>query len=182
MPNQKGMIFVQGQDKPGIIKTVTGILYQCGANLEDVSMTLLEDQFAMMVSFNGSNKSWKTITENILILHKKPWSMHTDLISLKPQKNKINNSSKSILISVIGKDRTGIVYRLSSDLAKIQANVINLDCRLLGKSKSKHFYSMVLEVVLPNAGTDKKIKNLTRVWQKVLKVEVKTHPSESAIF
>jgi len=179
---RKGMLFVQGADKPGIIKTITGVLYQCGANLEDISMTLLEDQFAMMVSFNGSDKSWAAIAAKILILHKKPWNMHTDLITLRPQKNIISRSSKSVLISVIGKDRTGIVYRLSSDLAKLRANITNLDCRLLGKSKSNHFYSMVLEVALPNVGADKKIKKLTRVWQKALKVEVKTYPSESAIF
>ncbi len=49
--SKHGMLFVLGEDRPGIVKAVTGILYQAGANLEDVSMTLLDGQFAMMLSF-----------------------------------------------------------------------------------------------------------------------------------
>ena len=44
------LITVSGKDKPGIIAKVTGLLYARGCNLEDVSMTLLEGQFAMMMT------------------------------------------------------------------------------------------------------------------------------------
>ena len=43
------MLTVIGQDRPGIISQVTGCLFQTGCNLEDVSMTILEGQFAMIL-------------------------------------------------------------------------------------------------------------------------------------
>lgn len=179
---RKGMLFVQGEDRPGIIKTITGILFECKANLEDVSMTLLENQFAMMVSFNADENVWKQIDSKILVLRKKPWRMHTHLISISAQSSKKKRPAQSILISAIGKDRTGIVHRLSSDLAKLKANITNLDCRLLQRSKSASLYSMVLEVDLPTLNSVKKIARLISVWQKDLGVEIKTHTSEAAVF
>ena len=47
---KKIMITVSGQDKPGIIAKVSGLSFARGCNLEDVSMTLLEGQFAMMMT------------------------------------------------------------------------------------------------------------------------------------
>ena len=44
------LLTISGKDKPGIIAKVTGILFARGCNLEDVSMTLLEGQFAMMMT------------------------------------------------------------------------------------------------------------------------------------
>jgi len=178
----KGMLFVQGEDRPGIIKTITGVLFDCKANLEDVSMTLLENQFAMMVSFNADDKAWKKIDSKILVLRKEPWKMHTHLISISSHRSKGKQPAQSILISAIGKDRTGIVHRLSSDLSKLKANITNLDCRLLQRSKGASLYSMVLEVDLPTLNSLKKIKGLISVWQKELGVEIKTHTSEAAVF
>lgn len=180
--SRKGMLFVQGEDRPGIIKTITGILFDCKANLEDVSMTLLENQFAMMVSFNADEKAWKNIDSQILVLRKKPWGMHTHLISISSQRLKSKRPAQSILISAIGKDRTGIVHRLSSDLSKLKANITNLDCRLLQRSKSSSLYSMVLEVDLPASVSMKKISRLISVWQTDLGIEIKTHTSEAAVF
>lgn len=179
---RKGMLFVQGEDRPGIIKTITGVLFDCKANLEDVSMTLLENQFAMMVSFNADEKAWKKIDSHILVLRKKPWGMHTHLISISSQRSKNKRPAQSILISAIGKDRTGIVHRLSSDLSKLKANITNLDCRLLQRSKSASLYSMVLEVDLPSKNSANKIARLIAVWQNDLGIEIKTHTSEAAVF
>ena len=43
------VLTVIGKDRPGIIAKVTDVLYRTGCNLEDISMTVLEQEFAMMV-------------------------------------------------------------------------------------------------------------------------------------
>jgi predicted amino acid-binding ACT domain protein len=47
--NAKWLLVVTGKDRPGIIAGATGVLYAAKANLEDISMTILEGVFAMIV-------------------------------------------------------------------------------------------------------------------------------------
>lgn len=177
-----GMLFVQGKDRSGIIEKTTGLLFCAGANLEDVSMTLLEDQFAMMLSFKIETNKWKNLFEQTLFLKNKPWELNVDLVPIKRESLEKKSLKKSILITAIGKDRTGIVYHLSSGLAKIRANITNLDCRLLQRSKKNNLYSLLLEVDLFSVSDEKKIKKLIRMWQVKLGIEIKVHSSEAAIF
>src|SRR5438067_2166458 len=67
-------------------------------------------------------------------------------------------------------------------LAAIGANIINLDCRLLRGDKKSALYSFLLEVDLRKESDMKKIEALIRRWQSQLKIEVKVHSAESAVF
>ena len=42
-----------GKDRPGIVADVTRILYENGCNLEDNSMTLLVDEFTLVLLFSS---------------------------------------------------------------------------------------------------------------------------------
>ncbi len=179
---KQGMLFVQGKDCPGIIATVTQILFAAGANLEDISMTLLEGQFAMMLSFEIQTVKWKKLLDKTTVLRKKPWGLNVDLISIERKKGLKSNAPQSILITAIGKDRTGIVHQLSSGLAKIKANITNLDCRLLRQSKNNNLYSLALAIDLHKRADLEKIQSLVQGWESKLGIEVKIHSSESAVF
>ena len=54
----KAIVTVIGKDKVGIIAKVSGLLSEMGVNVEDISQTILQDYFAMMmlvdVSASGS--------------------------------------------------------------------------------------------------------------------------------
>jgi ACT domain-containing protein len=43
------VITVLGQDKPGIVATVSGCLAENGANIIDISQTVLQDLFSMIM-------------------------------------------------------------------------------------------------------------------------------------
>ncbi len=45
----KAVVAVVGSDKPGIIARVTGLLASEGANVEDISQTILGESFAMIM-------------------------------------------------------------------------------------------------------------------------------------
>ena len=180
--SKQGMLFVQGKDRPGIIQTVTGILFAAGANLEDISMSLLEGQFAMMLSFEIQSARWNKLEEKTGALKRKPWGLNVDLISIARKNNLKQNAAKSVLITAIGKDRTGIVYQLSSGLAKMRANITNLDCRLLRQAKNNNLYSLALAVDLAKNSDFKNVQSLIKSWESKLGIEVKLHSSESAVF
>ena len=51
----KGIITVIGKDKVGIIYAVTKVLAENNVNIEDISQTILQDYFTMMMLVNLSN-------------------------------------------------------------------------------------------------------------------------------
>lgn len=46
---EKAVITVIGNDRTGIIYNVTGILYECNVNIVDLSQTILNDLFTMVM-------------------------------------------------------------------------------------------------------------------------------------
>ena len=51
----KGIITVIGKDKVGIIYKVTKVLAEKKVNVEDISQTIMQDYFTMMMMVNLSN-------------------------------------------------------------------------------------------------------------------------------
>jgi len=45
----KAVLTVIGKDKQGIIAKVSGALYEVGANIEDISQTVMQDNFVMIM-------------------------------------------------------------------------------------------------------------------------------------
>ncbi len=51
----KAVVTVVGKDKKGIIANVTAFLAAAGANVEDISQTVLQDWFAMIMLVETGN-------------------------------------------------------------------------------------------------------------------------------
>jgi glycine cleavage system transcriptional repressor len=85
------------------------------------------------------------------------------------------------LVSAMGKDRTGIVYEISREMAKRRLNIQDLNSRILG-SGSQAVYAMILEVLIPkNYAQDSLRKSLEKIGRR-LKVEVTLKPVEQLQF
>lgn len=50
----KVVITVIGRDRTGIIAKVSGLLYECNVNILDITQTILEDLFAMIMLVDTS--------------------------------------------------------------------------------------------------------------------------------
>ena len=63
----KGIITVTGKDKTGIIAGVSAALSACGVNILDISQTVLQDYFAMimLVDLGGSKVSFAELDEKL---------------------------------------------------------------------------------------------------------------------
>ncbi|MBU9888694.1 MAG: ACT domain-containing protein [Candidatus Omnitrophica bacterium] len=173
------LITVSGKDKPGIIAKVTGLLYARGCNLEDVSMTLLEGQFAMMMTVCVlSQASLNRILEALEVLEASPWSMdfHVTLLKGKAYRGRKHAlGSLPHIITAFGRDRTGIVYSVSRALAGFRINITDLDSRILGAGL-KTTYAMILEVDVPKSVNPSKLKRLLAGLAKRLKIEIQLKP------
>lgn len=161
-----------GKDKPGIIAGVTEILFKSGINLEDVSMTVLEDQLAMMMIVSGK-KIQPGALEQSLNKHLRgcgiKLSMSCKIIrskrSLLP---KHQRQTAPYLIHVIGKDQTGIVYRFSQEMAEEKLNITDMNCKILGSGK-KSLYALAMEIDVPAKKQNVRIKRLGQKLRQLAK-------------
>lgn len=51
----KAVLTVVGNDKPGIIASVSGLLADNEVNIEDISQTIMQDKFTMIMYVNIAN-------------------------------------------------------------------------------------------------------------------------------
>ncbi len=63
----KAVVTVVGKDKKGIIAKVSMALYESGVNIEDISQTIMQDMFTMimLVKFDNPEISIQDITEKL---------------------------------------------------------------------------------------------------------------------
>ena len=61
----KAVITVVGKDKTGIIARVSGLLYENNINILDISQTIMQDLFTMIMLVDMSSKSVGEITEKL---------------------------------------------------------------------------------------------------------------------
>lgn len=64
----KAVVSVLGHDKPGIIAVVSRVLFEAGANILDISQTVLGDQIfamTMWVDLDGISVSFSELKEHL---------------------------------------------------------------------------------------------------------------------
>lgn len=165
------LLTISGKDRPGIIARVSGLLFQHGCNLEDISMTLLEGQFAMMMTVCGPRSMRSAgLAKAVGLLTRPPWSMSCFVTGLKGRATRGKKHAKGCnpcVITAFGKDRTGIVHAVSRALAAQKVNITDLDSRILGQGR-KVTYAMLLEVDVPARVPLPKLKDaLVRVARRL---------------
>jgi glycine cleavage system transcriptional repressor len=136
-----------GQDRPGIVAQVTRILFETGCNIADSSMTRLGGEFTVMLvvwlpdGFSASDLHGKLIpvvNEMALDHHIKELDPDT---ALNP--NPIQ-PERECIISVLGADQPGIVFRVAEAIQETGGNVSDLYTQVVG-SPNRPIYTMIIE-------------------------------------
>lgn len=61
----KAVITVVGKDKTGIIARVSNVLYKNNINILDISQTIMDDMFTMIMMVDMSNAVNKTVSQEL---------------------------------------------------------------------------------------------------------------------
>ena len=64
----KAIVSVLGHDRPGIVATVSAVLYEAGANILDLSQTVMGNEvfsMTMWVDLQGCTVSFSVLKENL---------------------------------------------------------------------------------------------------------------------
>jgi glycine cleavage system transcriptional repressor len=134
------MLTVVGQDRAGIVATLTDALYRGGANLGEASMVRLGGNFTIMLMVQsqgdaeGLEKMLAPVTQTLGV------RVHIDPIQGQLHEHVIPNAR----ITVHGADRPGIVAQVTAALAAHGFNILDLDSDV-GGTVAQPIYIMVLE-------------------------------------
>lgn len=88
----RAVITVIGKDTTGIIAAVSGLLAEYGVNIMDISQTIMQDLFTMimLVDFGGAQIGFHELAEKLAELEK------TKALSIRIQHEDIFNSMHKI--------------------------------------------------------------------------------------
>lgn len=119
------IITVQGLDRPGIVAGISEILANSNVNLLDVDQTVIRKLFAMFMiaDFTNSSKEFERVKDD---LFRKAKELKLK-ISIEPytfnESLKRREEKNLVLLTIIGKDRPGIVSRFSRICADNYVNI-----------------------------------------------------------
>ena len=169
-----------GRDRPGIIAEVSRILSETGCNIEDTTMTLLEGEFAMILIASIPGPGLEKRLRQAFKRLEARWKLKSfwKTFPREPVRGEKHPAgTQTHIVSVIGKDRTGIVYETSRILAKHNLNITDLNSKLLGEA-GRTVFTMILEADIPKRF---KLARLNPDWRRLRKklgVDVRIRPLE----
>jgi glycine cleavage system transcriptional repressor len=138
-----------GKDKPGIVGSFTKVLYDFGCNIEDSSMTILYNQFAMiLIITTAENLEISTLKEALIEAGEK-LGLFTNIKTLNHDDEEMALiKHRSFMVRVSGSDKTGIAYNVTDVLSKYQINITDFNSKLVSKAK-RPIYLMMIETQVP---------------------------------
>jgi len=125
---KKAIISVIGQDRPGILAAVSRILFEQACNIENVSQTLLQFEFAGIFIVTMPQDLSIELLERLLNDALAPDDLQAhvkDVQNRKPSQVALG-PCEAFVISTKGPDRKGLVAGITEVIARYGANVVNL--------------------------------------------------------
>lgn len=146
---RKMIISVLGKDRPGIIAAVTRILFDHGGNIENISQTLLQNEFSGIFIVTIPETLPDAALHHHLTEGLAPMGMHV-------YEKRIDDSanagpvvtSEPFVVTVKGPDRKGLVASITAVLADHQVNVTHLLAMFQGGT-DPNANIMIYEVDIP---------------------------------
>lgn len=140
-----------GKDRPGITADVTKLLYENGCNLEETTMTLLADEFTVILLFSCKDEH----IDDTLLMECRRLEREKEISAfVRPlgqrQIPKKTGYTEHVL-HVAGLDQTGIVYKVSQFLSDNGLNIVDLKSVVESSPESgTAIYVMDMHIQVPD--------------------------------
>jgi glycine cleavage system transcriptional repressor len=124
---KKVMITVIGPDRPGIISSVSGALYKQECNIENISQTTLQSEFAGICLVSLPAGLAIEALQSSMAMELADDNLHVSIKYLEDGKDKNDPPrTEPFIVSTCGPDRKGIVASISKIIAERGVNISNL--------------------------------------------------------
>ena len=145
----KVILSVLGHDRPGIVAAVAKVLYEQNCNIENVSQTILQTEFAGSFIVTLPTDLPLERLRDLLLAEMAQMEMH---VHIKPIADKIavqaSKTSEPFVITTKGPDRKGLVAGISAIISAYDVNITNLQAVFKGGDEPGNNI-MIYEVDIP---------------------------------
>jgi glycine cleavage system transcriptional repressor len=148
---QKVVISVLGMDRPGIVAAVSRVLFEQECNIEDVSQTILQTEFAgIFVASTPAHLSIADLQESIQQgIASMGLKVLVKELDARPE-SAAPPPSEPFVVTTIGPDRLGLVAGITEVMARFGVNITSLKAVFRGGDRPLHNV-MIYEVDIPLA-------------------------------
>ena len=144
-----------GKDRPGIVADVSEVVYECGGNVEDSSMSLLRNYFALLILFSTEREEVnQRLSSGFKRLEgeKNLTAVFYSPITFAEAYPKPKEQADRFKITTSGVDHAGIVFRVCRLLADQGINIINMEtCRSLSAESGTPLFEMDIDIDVPRS-------------------------------
>jgi glycine cleavage system transcriptional repressor len=146
---KKMIISVLGKDRPGIIATVTRILFERDCNIENVSQTILQYEFSGIFIVSVPKTMENADLHRYLAQGLAPMGLHVFEKSLSEDAPAYADvAGEPFVVTTKGPDRKGLVAAITGVMAAYGVNVTNLQAVFKG-GDDPDANIMIYEVDIP---------------------------------
>jgi glycine cleavage system transcriptional repressor len=143
-----------GKDRPGIVADVSEVIYECGGNIEDSSMSLLRNYFAILVLFSTEREEVnQRLSSGFKHLEQeKNLTVFYSPITFAEAHPKPKEQADRFKITTSGVDHAGIVFRVCRLLSDQGINIIDMETRrILSPESGTPLFEMDIDIDVPHS-------------------------------
>lgn len=151
-----------GKDRPGIVADVSEVIYECGGNIEDSSMSLLRNHFALLLLFSTEREEVnQKLSSNLKRLEwEKNLTVFYSPITLEEAHSKTPEQTDRFKITTSGIDHAGIVCKVCRLLADRGINIVDMEThRVLSAESGTPLFEMDMEIEVPRSISEQELRD-----------------------
>lgn len=168
-----------GRDRPGIVAALSKVFYEHDCNLSDSQMTILAEQFAIVMILESGGK---TVDEELAKAVQELGEQWKLQVRLAPVDSEIESASNfrgpTHLVSVYGADQAGITWKVAAKLAEHNFNVTDLSTKKVGGKTPIYILLLETEAKSEEASLSE-LESALKTLGKELGCSVTVKPIES---
>lgn len=146
----KFVLSVIGKDKPGILARISTILFQFGCNIEDVSQTILQTEFASIFIVHNPRGCALDEMDQALnhVLGGMELSAHLRPMTAQQTEQAADTEHEPFVITTKGPDQPGTISAVTTAIASLLCNVVHFRA-IITKEDNVDAMIMIFEVDVP---------------------------------
>lgn len=164
-----------GKDRPGIVADVSEVIYGCGGNIEDSSMTLLRSHFALLLLFSTEKQEiQQKLSADLKRLEwERQLSVFFSPVTFEEAHPAVQKETDRFKIHTSGIDHAGIVFRVCRLLADRGINIVDMKThRLISAESGTPIFEMEIEVDVPRTISEEGLRRDLHQLADELKIDL----------
>ncbi len=146
-----------GQDRSGIVQSISHSITDCGCNITDSRMTVLGGEFAVIMLLGGTWDAIVKLENSLPRLEKK---LDLIIVSKRTENRSITKNQLSYIVEVVSMDHPGIVHDIAKFMSDYQINIEDLSTSSYAAPHTgTQMFSMNMTISIPADLSIAKLRN-----------------------